>query len=227
MFGLNFGEYSQISTPARFAWTVSKKAELKQFAKNASVNDRIDVDEYFNIVLYFLNVGNDSSFVNDIFRTDMFASPYFNRWSIGVIYNCNSEFTQKAFDAYMSSSVGTHSDNDIVHFASIVDKKFGNKTATERIFSKLVSEQQKLSAALYLNDVDKIIDILKAISDKLDAKMISQAVTVINGVDVDYRVEDVKKALRTINKKYTVKLYDDRDSWEPILSKVRAMLEVL
>ena len=90
---------------------------------------------------------------------------------------------------------------------------------------KLTSENDKLTVAFALNDASKLIDICLKISDKQDAKMIEKILTVLNSVDADFREADMKKALKNINKKYTTKLYEDRDTWEPILSKVRAMLD--
>ena len=49
----------------------------------------------------------------------------------------------------------------------------------------------------------------------------------MSDVDAGYRTDDLRLALANVNKKYTIKLYDDRDTWEPILSKIRAMIEVL
>ncbi len=83
-----------------------------------------------------------------------------------------------------------------------------------------------LKAALFLNDVDKIIDALLSSTDNLDAKTINELIVPLNSVDADYRKDDILKVLKNINSKYTIKLYDDRDVWEPVLSKVRAMADV-
>lgn len=83
-----------------------------------------------------------------------------------------------------------------------------------------------LTAALFLNDVDKIIDALLSSTDNLDAKTINELIVPLNSVDADYRKDDILKVLKNINSKYTIKLYDDRDVWEPVLSKVRAMADV-
>lgn len=83
-----------------------------------------------------------------------------------------------------------------------------------------------LKAALFLNDVDKIIDSLLASTDNLDAATIEKIIAPLNSVDADYRKDDILKVLKNINSKYTIKLYDDRDVWEPVLSKIRAMADV-
>ena len=64
------------------------------------------------------------------------------------------------------------------------------------------------------------------IDSSIASELIEKVVAQINTFDPDYRAADVLKALRVINKKYTLKLYDDRDTWEPILSKVRALIDV-
>ena len=105
------------------------------------------------------------------------------------------------------------------------DKTDGNKKTTESIYSKLTGIQAKLETALYLKDDGKLVDVLMTIDNSIAPELIDSAVAQINTFDPDYRAADVLKALRVINKKYTLKLYDDRDTWEPILSKVRALID--
>lgn len=83
-----------------------------------------------------------------------------------------------------------------------------------------------LKVAIYRDNVDKIIDSLLASTDNLDAATIEKIIAPLNSVDADYRKDDILKVLKNINSKYTIKLYDDRDKWEPVLSKVRAMADV-
>ena len=102
-----------------------------------------------------------------------------------------------------------------------------NKKATEALYPTLKDDANKVKVALYLGDNDKLIDALKTISDKLDAETVNSVIIPLNGIDAGYRTADLRLALMNINKKYTLKLYDDRDTWEPILSKVRAMIDAL
>ena len=106
------------------------------------------------------------------------------------------------------------------------DKTDGNKKTTESIYSKLTGLTSKLNTALYLGDNDKLVDVLMTIDNSIAPELIEKAIVQINTFDPDYRTADVLKALRVINKKYTLKLYDDRDTWEPILSKVRALIDI-
>ena len=117
-------------------------------------------------------------------------------------------------------------DTQLITVAQIQDIVDGNKNTTASIFGKLKDTTTKLETALYLNDNDKLIDTLLTIDNTIAPEKIEKAVSIINTFDPDYRTADVLKALRIINKKYTLKLYDDRDTWEPILSKVRALIDV-
>ena len=117
------------------------------------------------------------------------------------------------------------SDKKRIAIASVADKVLGNKTSSTSIFEKITDKALKLQLALYLNDKDKIIDVFGSLDNSVDAKTLDESLTVINALDIDYRAADVLKALRNANAKYTLKLYDDRDTWEPILSKMRAMIE--
>lgn len=117
-------------------------------------------------------------------------------------------------------------DEWLIKVAKTEDAYSLNRNATASIWAKLSSVSNKLEVANYLNDTDKTIDSLLEIDDKMSATAIAKAVETINSLDPEYRRDDVLKALRVINKRYTLKLYDDRDTWEPILSKVRALIDV-
>jgi len=80
-------------------------------------------------------------------------------------------------------------------------------------------------AARALDDGDKVLDALLVSTDYLTADDINYVIGKIVGFDADYRQADVVRILKNINAKYTLKLYDDRDTWEPILSKVRALID--
>lgn len=123
------------------------------------------------------------------------------------------------------SKISTN-ERGMIAVAKVQDKVDRNKDATAKLcWPRLENPANKIEVALYLGDTDKLIDTLTAIDDTIDAKTINKAITVINALDPDYRSADVLKALRVINKKYTLKLYDDRDVWEPVLSKVRALID--
>lgn len=111
--------------------------------------------------------------------------------------------------------------------AKIADKFAKDKSATEKLYPEVKDSGVKIELAVYLNDVDKIIDALKTVNDKVDAKVIGSIIAPLNAVDVGYRTDDLRFALMNVNKKYTLKLYEDRDTWEPILSKIRAMIDTL
>lgn len=82
--------------------------------------------------------------------------------------------------------------------------------------------------AQYLGDRDFLLNVwLNKLGDDATAAQILAAIPHFASIQAGYRTEDLKQILLNINKKYTLKLYDDRDSWEPVLSKVRALIDTL
>lgn len=122
-----------------------------------------------------------------------------------------------------SKSVATR-----IKAASILDKRAKTKEASESIYSYVVENGtfgEATSLALYLKDNDKILDVYKKIGTDATAEQINAFIPVVNALDYNYRSAEVLDILKNINAKYTLKLYDDRDTWEPILSKIRAMID--
>lgn len=106
-----------------------------------------------------------------------------------------------------------------------VNEQYGNQF-NDILYAKSNADG-KMYIALYLNDADKVLDNLQNITQNtLDADILQKIIPILNGQNVDWRQADVIKALRNINAMYTIRLYDDRDTWEPILSKIRAMIDV-
>ena len=134
-------------------------------------------------------------------------------------------FFKKCRDAAISSKLNTIGFR--LKAARSADEVEGNKTATLSVYPDIVDAKARVETAIYLDDVDKLIDALKVVGDDLDAKTVESIIAPLNGVNAGYRTDDLRLALMNVNKKYTIKLYDDRDAWEPILSKIRAMLDVL
>lgn len=140
-------------------------------------------------------------------------------------FTTKASFFKKCRDAALSSKINTIGYR--LKVAKVVDKVEGNKKATLSIYPNIVDGKTKVEVALYLDDVDKLIDALKVVGDNLDAKTVESIIAPLNNVNAGYRTDDLRLALANVNKKYTVKLYDDRDIWEPILSKIRAMIDIL
>ena len=134
-------------------------------------------------------------------------------------------FFKKCRDAAISSKLNTIGFR--LKAARLADEVEGDKKATLSVYPDIVDAKTRVETAIYLDDVDKLIDTLKVVSDDLDAKTVESIIAPLNGVNAGYRTDDLRLALANVNKKYTIKLYDDRDTWEPILSKIRAMLDVL
>lgn len=110
-------------------------------------------------------------------------------------------------------------------FAKVLDAEYGNKNTTLEMIDFMSNSKAKLSSALYCNNADKLIEVLTTCDMSLSAKDLEPALIAINALDPDYKPAEVLKALKAVNQRYTLKLYDDRDTWEPVLSKVRAMIE--
>ena len=119
-----------------------------------------------------------------------------------------------------------YNDNLFLRASKSLDRVAGDKKATLGVIDYLATTKAKLDAALYCSDMDKVLEVLVACDTTLEAKDIEAALGPINALDPDYKTAEVLKVLRAINQRYTLKLYDDRDTWEPVLSKVRAMIEV-
>ena len=134
-------------------------------------------------------------------------------------------FFKKCRDAAISSKLNTVGYR--LKVARFADKAEGDKKATLSVYPDIVDGKTKVETAIYLDDVDKLIDALKVIGDDLDAKTVESIIAPLNAVNAGYRTNDLRLALANVNKKYTLKLYDDRDTWEPILSKIRAMIDAL
>jgi hypothetical protein len=112
-------------------------------------------------------------------------------------------------------------------FSLEADKIAKNKEMTKRMWPVISKDiHLGLDAAKYLNDVDKVIDILLVAKEELSAEELNSVIPMINALEIDYRKDDIIKALRNINGRYTLKLYDDRETWEPVLSKIRALIDV-
>ena len=134
-------------------------------------------------------------------------------------------FLKKCRNAAISNKLNTIGYR--LKVARVADESEGNKKATLSIYSDIADIKTKVKVALYLDDADKLIDVLKVVGDDLDAKTVESIIAPLNNINAGYRTDDLRLALANVNKKYTLKLYDDRDTWEPILSKIRAMIDSL
>ena len=128
-------------------------------------------------------------------------------------------------EVYKSKKPTEANDKKILSCSKTLDKATNSKNATLNAIDCLSCTKAKLAAALYCNDLDKVLEVLVACDTSLEAKDIEAALGPINALDPDYKPAEVLKALKAVNQRYTLKLYDDRDAWEPVLSKIRAMID--
>lgn len=183
--------------------------------------------QLFDFVWYVKKTRNDNALCSQLLDNIKWYAPYgesTKKCPELATVNQNYEPTLSNLRKKYLATVAKN-DFQLTTVALAQDKTDGTKEATKSIYSKLKDPSVKLDIALYLNDGDKLVDVLMAIDNSIAPEKIEKAIVVINTFDPDFRAADVLKALRVINKKYTLKLYDDRDTWEPILSKVRALID--
>ena len=143
-------------------------------------------------------------------------------WLVKLIHN--HPFCNACRKAYLSASNPEHK----LFVVALTDKRALNTTtALETLYKNAKKHITKVNCAIALNDVDKLIDTIKVVDSSIDAKTMNKVIIKFNAVNAGYRTEDLKLALKNINKKYTLKLYDNHDTWEPVLAKVRAMIDTL
>ena len=131
-------------------------------------------------------------------------------------------FFNTVYDIAINNATTPFALNAIIHY-----KNYGVTDLYKKYWTKLNKNPYVArSVAIKLKDIDKKIDSYLMSVERLTPKNINVIIKEFNGLDVDYRKADVLKILRNINSKYTLNLYDDRDTWEPILAKIRAMIEV-
>lgn len=135
------------------------------------------------------------------------------------------QYMNDVLEAYKARKPSVGNDAKIILVSKVLDKVYENKSTTLAAVDSLSCSKSKLGAALYCNDMDKVLEVLVACDTTLEAKDIEATLGPINALDPDYKPAEVLKALKAINQRYTLKLYDDRDAWEPVLSKIRAMID--
>ncbi len=135
------------------------------------------------------------------------------------------QYMNDMLEAYKARKPSVKNDAKIIRASKVLDKVYENKSTTLAAVDSLSCSKSKLDAALYCNDMDKVLEVLVACDTTLEAKDIEAALGPINALDPDYKPAEVLKALKAVNQRYTLKLYDDRDAWEPVLSKIRAMID--
>ena len=129
--------------------------------------------------------------------------------------------------AKLQFSNSKFNDKTMYAFALNADKIYCTTEYIEAVFSKMADCRLRSLAAIKLNDPDKLLLALADIKQTtFNADDITAVLKMLNGQKSDWRPDEVKKVLMDINSMYTTKLYDDRNTWEPVLSKLRAMIEI-
>lgn len=144
---------------------------------------------------------------------------------MSMLFTCNIEYRDQAIETWASTVEDPHTAYHLV--ALPVDRYRNNNNMTVRLFSVIAKDvKYGIEAAIYLKDNDKLIDVLLTANEKLSADDLNKIIPAVNILDIDFRKDDVVKVLRNLNSRYTIRLYEDYKTWEPIISKLRAMIEV-
>lgn len=160
---------------------------------------------------YSLRFFDGSKFGNEIRPPWMHSSAF------------NYEIVKRAYAAYLANSTDGKNIFEVCLRYPISSRTEIVKANIDKI---LTSKEVAFKAACFINDKDKILDVLLNSVDNLTPDDMNKIIALIVSLDADYRAVDVIKILKNINAKYTLNLYDDRDTWEPILSKIRALIDV-
>lgn len=174
----------------------------------------------------FYYVENGDEYVAKRYRKDMFTPTYY--WMFPLSSKPAMRQAMADMLAYIKESMKPcgWKDDLLKRYAAVLDKTASTKDASLGVIEFLSDSSQKLTVAYSCNDANKVIEILTKCDTSLKPSQITAALGMLNALDPDYKTADVVKALKAVNQRYTLKLYDDRDIWEPVLSMVRAMIEV-
>lgn len=152
----------------------------------------------------------------DIFSGVILSEDYEASYRLTKTYYDNCMFNPTALDKFISA-VRFRFRNypvDVDYFA-------------REAFDRTTDCKYRTLFALKVNDMDKLLTALEDMTqDTFSADDVAKILKAFNGQNADWRTADVIKTLKNINSMYTIKLYDDRDAWEPVLSKLRAMIEL-
>ena len=188
------------------------------------------IGSYINALIYFSKV--DALELNDD------SEPTMNRyWNVEkakyVVDSCGASYyalytKTRYIDFCKLNAQFAERCNVRIKAAKALDARLKTKDASAGIWDYVFANGtwvEKVELAFYLNDTDKIIDAFKTVGTDATPEQLNKLIPIINGLDYKYRAAEVLDILKNINSKYTLKLYDDRDTWEPILSKIRAMID--
>lgn len=215
---------------SRAAFSQAASAEAKTYAAEAFEAAK-DIDttsgellcRLLSYAFYYTPDGDE--YVAKRYRKNMFTPTYY--WMFPRSSKPTMRQAMVDMFAYIKESMkaGSYKDDLLKRYAAVLDKMTSTKEASFSTIEFFSDSSQKLAVAYSCNDVDKVIEILTKCDTTLKPNQIKAALGMLNALDPDYKTADIVKALKAVNQRYTLKLYDDRDVWEPVLSMVRAMIE--
>ena len=213
---------------------MDKNNEFIIFAKeNINSFEAEFIGVYFSKIHFSL----DKKLNNETFATKFNADfDLFNKgiksWEYDMVFNFLKEIYANDFVLFTSSKenlLGYIQNENVTEEQKlfIINKfdKFYNNELCNTAFDTF-SWKTKVEIATKAKDVNKIIDTMSEVKNTLSAETLNEIIKLINVTDIDFRKAEINKILRNINAQYTLYLYDDKDTWEPIISKVRALIDI-
>lgn len=249
-YALAKGDYATAAAPFMFwplsnGWQFSETETLKAWRDAnapavmsglaAAVKSDSRLWPHYSRCLFNLSVRDlaaddkTCSYVMQFFVPELFGNAQTPCWS--GVWLVDADAGGKGFTFGIAQWQAYVKNTDTEHAAQVfsIISKFPAKAKAEELnkcWSKIESDPLiARKAALVLKDNDKLLDALVKSTDGMTADDINTVITMAVAFDADYRAAEVLKVLKNINSKYTLKLYDDRDTWEPILSKIRALID--
>ena len=227
--------YSRLrETRPAWATVACGQADIDKQTLNAAVEaygtDRCSGLNNLYISRQLINFGMDASGIYDPKAWYKFNRNFLSWFSLPSMKG--GEQSAKIISDWMAAcwTTGKYDIQAMFRGAKTIDKIRGNKDASIDLLEKClakdsIDENFLFEIALYIGNNDKIIDIVTDTKGGLSPKNIEEFIKIVVGADIDYKKAEILKALKTVNQRYTLKLYDDRDKWEPVLSKIRALID--
>lgn len=194
---------------------------------NACTN--IGSQEWAMLFATAIDIKKDPAFARAIYRDGLWSK---DNLFDSVFFNTCLELEDlrlTAIKSYINWSSTTKEINwDIVKrgFRYLGKKNALSTEIADKVYAIAPKSTDALDIALELNSNDKIIETLIKCDTTLTPAQIEKAILILNALDPDYKPAEILKALKAVNQRYTLNLYDDRDTWEPIISKVRALIDL-
>ena len=124
---------------------------------------------------------------------------------------------------YCNNIYLTYNDNPYVAF--FMDDYY-ETSHLEKLYVRLNGEI-KVKCAVYIKDLDKLIDSLNIIiPTNFSAKRINTICDILSEAADNYRTTEIVEIVSKLNKIYSPNLEKDSEKWEPVIAKIRSLIEI-